>query len=104
MKSVEQIKRGAMLYIASEIVPMMPVGKALLLEAVAPNVIEGNIRSYISKDWLANSGLVDGTNIDVDELYKQLKSTAANRWPVELFGIRFSEADLDKLYNFIREA
>jgi hypothetical protein len=27
----------------------------------------------------------------------------SRRWPIELMGFRFSESDLDKLYQYIKE-
>jgi hypothetical protein len=104
MKSIEQVKRGAVNYISKEIAPLMGTGKAILLEAMAPTVIEANIKRYAGKEWLAGTGLVDGLNVNVDEIYKLIKNAANGRWPVELFGFRFTESDLDKLINYIREA
>lgn len=104
MKSIEQVKRGAVNYISKEIAPLMGTGKAILLEAMAPTVIEANIKKYAGKEWLAGTGLVDGPNVNVDEIYKLIKNAANGRWPVELFSFRFTESDLDKLINYIREA
>ena len=104
MKSIEQVKRGAVSYISKEIAPLMGTGKGILIEALAPTVIDANIKKYASKEWLSGTGLIDGANVNVDEVYKLIKNAASGRWPVELFGFRFTEADLDKLMNYIREA
>lgn len=104
MKSIEQVKRGAINYISRELAPLMGTGKAILFVALAPPVIEANIKRYAGKEWLNGTGLVEGTNINVDEIYKLVKSAAAGKWPIELFDFRFNEADLDKLMNYIREA
>ena len=50
MKSIEQVKRGAVSYISKEIAPLMGTGKGILIEALAPTVIDANIKKYASKE------------------------------------------------------
>ena len=103
MKTIEQIRNGAMVYLIKEIVPMLGTGKALALEAFAPTIIEANIKQYIEKEWIACTNFVDGEKVNVEVLYRLLKGSSTNKWPITLFGIRFNETDLDKMYECIKE-
>ena len=103
MIGMEQIRRGAMKYLSRELVPMMDKGKGILVEVFAPAVIDANLKKYMAADWLQSTGLVEGTSANVDEIYKLVKQGASGKWPVELMGFRFSESDLDKLYQCIKE-
>ena len=103
MVNMEQIRRGAMKYLSRELVPMMEKGKGILVEVFAPAVIDANLKKYMEADWLKGTGLVDGLSANVEEIYKLIKQGASGKWPVELMGFRFSESDLDKLYQCIKE-
>lgn len=103
MVNMEQIRRGAMKYLSRELVPMMDKGKGILVEVFAPAVIDANLKKYMEADWLKGTGLVDGLSANVEEIYKLIKQGASGKWPVELMGFRFSESDLDKLYQCIKE-
>lgn len=104
MIGLEQIRRGAMNYVSRELVPLMSPFKGALFEAVAPDVIEANLRKYVGKEWLDGTGFVDGNMVNVDELYRLFKLSASPKWPMEIIGFKFNEADLDKLINYIRES
>ena len=104
MTGLEQIRRGAMTYVSRELAPLMSTGKGILLEALAPSVIDANLKRYISKDWLTGTGFVEGNTVNIDELYRLIKVSASSKWPIELMGFKFNEADLDKLINYIRES
>ena len=43
-------------------------------------------------------------DVDIDKVYSAIKDKAVGRWPVEIAGLKASEADLDKLYTYIKEA
>ena len=103
MVGMEQVKRGAMKYLSREMVPLMEKGKGILFEVFAPAVIDANLKKYMAADWLQSTGLVDGMNVEIEEMYRLVKQGASGKWPVELLGFRFSESDLDKLYQYIKE-
>lgn len=104
MTSVEKIVAGANKYIAAEIAPLLSVPKLVAVTALAPVLIEANIRRYMGSEVLSGTGLTDGTGVNVDALYPLIKNAASGKWPMEIAGIKFSESDLDKLYNYIKEA
>lgn len=93
-----------MTYVSRELAPLLGTAKGILLEALAPAVIDANLRKYAGKEWLAGTGFVDGNMVNVDEIYRLLKLSANGKYPVEIAGFKFSEADLDKLMTYIREA
>lgn len=103
MVGTEQICRGAMKYVTRELVPLVSTGKGILLEAFAPAVIEANVKKYMSTSWLEGTGMIDGNTVDLEAVYKRIKTSASGKWPVEIIGFKFTENDLDKLYNYIRE-
>lgn len=103
MTNYDKIRRGAMSYITAEILPLIDPGKGILVAALAPRVIDANLHRYSKLEWLSGTGLVDENGCDVEEIYKLVKASSSNKWPVELFGIRFAESDLDKLYRHILE-
>lgn len=103
MVGLEQTRRGAVTYVVKELAPLMPPWQAVLVEALAPSVIDAKLKELIDGRLLAGTNLIDGANINVDEIYKLVKGTAVGRWPMELFGFRLTESDIDKLYRYIRE-
>lgn len=103
MTNNEKIRRGAMAYITAEVLPIIEPGKSILVAALAPSVIDANLRRFAKMEWLNGTGLVDDSGFNVEEIYRLVKSSSAGKFPVDLFGLRFSEADLDKLYRHIME-
>lgn len=102
MVGMEQIRKGIARYIAQELAPQMSVAKAVALEAFGPTVIEGKLRK-LAGEWLEGTELMDGGSINVGEAYRLFKQASSGRWPMEIMGVRFSESDLDKLYQYIKE-
>lgn len=102
MVGVEQIRKGAMKYVVMELVPQMSAVKGVIFEAFAPDIIDVNIKKYMAT--LDGTNLVSGNTVNVEEMYRRLKLTAAPKWPMELAGFKFSESDLDRVYQYIREA
>lgn len=103
MVSLEQVRRGIVTYVTKELAPLMPPWQGVLVEALAPKIIEVKLKELIDGKLLAGTGIVDGATINVDELYKLVKGTASGRWPFEVAGFKITEPDLDKLYRYIRE-
>ena len=103
MVGLEQVRRGAMVYVTKELTPLMPTWQGVVVEALAPAVIEAKLRELLGSKLLDGTGFVDGATLNVDEIYKLLKAASTGRWPQEIRGFRFVEADLDKLYRYIKE-
>lgn len=103
MIGLEQVRRGAAAYVSKELAPLLPTWQGVLVEALAPAVIDAKLKEMMSGKLLAGTGFVDGATVNVEEVYKLVKAASVSRWPMEVYGFRFSEADLDKLYRYIRE-
>lgn len=104
MTGIAQVKKGAVQYVEKHLAPLLPTGVGVALMAFGPLVVESKIDKYIHSDWLAGTPLVDGENVDIDTMYTRYREKAANKWPLEFFGFKFTERDLDALYRMIKEA
>ena len=105
MVSIEQVKRGFANFVDREIVPVLPGWKGILFAAGAPLVIEKKARELPEHPLVQAMGVVDENGmVDIDKVYSAIKDKAVGRWPVEIAGLKASEADLDKLYTYIKEA
>lgn len=102
MKTIQEIERGVALFIDREMVPIMPKAKGIAFAAFAPMVVKAKIKEYAP--LVQTMGLLDGESIDVDAVYGAFKGKAQGKWPLEVFGFKFAETDLDKLYQTIKEA
>lgn len=102
METIQQVERGVAAFIDKDMAPLMPKAKGIAFAAFAPMVIKTKIKEYAP---LAQSlGLMQEENVDVDMLYRAFKEKAQGKWPIDLLGFKFAEADLDKLYRTIKEA
>jgi hypothetical protein len=103
MTSYDQIKRGIIRYINTDLAPVAPKPIGIGLAAFGPVVIESKMKQFFSSGLFSGTPLTDGNSVDVDEVYKLLKPAAENKWPIEMFGFHFTESDLDKIYRYIKE-
>jgi hypothetical protein len=103
MVGLEQVRRGILTYINRELAPLLPTWQGVLIEALAPTVLDAKTKEILNGKLLTGTGLVEGSAINVDEIYRSLKVSAQGRWPMEIAGFRFSDSDLDKLYRYVKE-
>lgn len=104
MVTIDQFKRGVANFIDREVVPVMPKWKGILFAAGAPLVIESKAKELPESPIVKAMGVLEGDQVDVDKIYSALKTKAQGKWPVEIFNLKMSESDLDKLYEYIKEA
>lgn len=104
MVSYEQIRRGIISYINRDLAPLAPKAVGIGIVAFGPSIIDAKIKQLFSSGLLNGTGIIDGNTIDIDEVMRLLKPAADGKWPVDLFGFKFTEADLEKLYHYIKEA
>lgn len=104
MESIDQVKRGIANFIDGEVAPIMPRWKGVLLSAGAALMIEGKSNEILKNPMVQMMGVVNGDMVDVDKLYSTIKMKAQGKWPIELSGLKMSETDLDKLYQYIKGA
>ena len=101
MVGLEQVRRGILTYINRELAPLLPTWQGVLIEALAPSVLDAKTKEILNGKLLTGTGLVEGSTIN--EIYRSLKVSAQGRWPMEVAGFRFSDSDLDKLYRYVKE-
>lgn len=104
MVNHEQIRKGLMTYINHELAPLAPKMMGIGLTAFGPLIVEAKTKEFLNSGLLSGTGLVDGDNVDIDTIWRLVKPATAGKWPIEMFGFTFNEADLDKLYRHIKEA
>jgi hypothetical protein len=104
MVGYEQIRKGIVNYINRDLVPLAPKAISIGLAAFAPMVAEAKLKEVMAHPLLSGTGLIDGNSADIDRIMQLLKPAADGKWPIEMFGFTFTEADLDKLYRYIKEA
>lgn len=102
MVTIQQIERGAAVFVDREMVPALPKAKGIAFAAFAPFVIKAKMQEYTP--LVKSMGLTDGETVDLDSLYSAFKTKAQGKWPLELMGFTAREDDLDKLYRYIKEA
>lgn len=102
MVNISRIEQNLAAFIDAELVPQMPKLEGIAFAALAPVVIRGKMPKLLTMaqgtEILSGDG---GDNVDVDLLYREFKRAAAGKWPVEMAGFKFYEADLDKLYHYL---
>lgn len=99
MVSVSRVEQNLMAYIDDDLVPKMPKLEGIAFAAMAPFVVRSKLPAYMR--MVNGTELVNDDSIDVDALYREFKSKAMGKWPVEMAGFKFYEADLDKLYHYL---
>ena len=104
MVGYEQIKRGIVNYINRDLAPLAPKALGIGMAAFGPMIVDSKMKQFFANGILTGTPLMDGNMIDIDEAMRLLKPAAEGKWPIEMFGINFSESDLDKLYNYIMKA
>lgn len=104
MENIEQVKRGLANFIDKEVAPVLPKWKGVLFSAGAALMIEGKTSELLHHPMVQMMGVVNGDMVDTDRLYSAIKQKAQGKWPIEVSGLKMSETDLDKLYQYIKGA
>ena len=99
MVHINRIMENVATYVDDDLVPKMPKLEGIAFAAMAPFVIRSKVPGLLK---LANgTELVDGDSVDVERIYREFKSKAQGKWPIEVIGFRFHEDDLDRLYQYL---
>ena len=104
MVGYDQIKQGIIQYINRELAPMAPKALGIGMVAFGPTIVDSKMKQFFTNGVFVGTPLMDGTMLDVDEAIRLWKPAAEGKWPIEMFGIKFSESDLDKIYRYIKDA
>lgn len=112
MEHISKVMRGITAYIDEEIVGKLAGSwKAWVIGSaagIATARMEGIVRHLANNQLVKASGLIEGENIDVDAIYRELYKQAQRgsmTLDIPLVGpITFSAADVDALYRHIKGA
>lgn len=106
MVTIEQIKRGLANYADKEIGQKATGASKFMVYFAIPSITSG-VDGYVDK--LRTSPLMaemfdDGGNVDLHAVHDRAVEAMRKCGCVELAGIRFREADIDRLREYIEEA
>ena len=99
MVNIQRIEQQICAFVDEDLVPKMPKLEGIAFAAFAPMYIRAKLQG-IAKP-AREMGLMEGDNVHVDKAFAEFRAKAQGKWPIELMGFTFYEADLDKLYHFI---
>ena len=111
MASIQQIQQGAARFVDSELVPAFAGAEKILVGGVAALLIaniENIVKQYATHPVVAMLGVYKDGNVDVDALYQAFAPQFdAEKIPVKvpIVGtMKVGKAEVDKLYQYIKEA
>ena len=61
------------------------------------------VKEYLASPAAKMLHLVEGENVDIDTIYGALSEALTKQGSIELLGIKFTPADVNKLYAMIKE-
>jgi hypothetical protein len=99
MVNINRLTENIAAYIDEDMVPKMPKLEGIALAAMAPFVIRAKLPAILK--IADGTEIVSGENVDVERFYREFKTKAQGKWPIELVGFKFHEDDLDKLYRYL---
>lgn len=111
MASIQQLQRGAVRFVDSELVPAFAGAEKILVGGVAALLIaniENIVKQYAAHPVVAMLGVYKDGDVDVDALYQAFAPRfGAEKIPVNvpIVGtMKVGKAEVDKLYQYIKEA
>lgn len=112
MITIDQAIRGAVRYADTEIIPRLPTGKGIGAGIALALIADGGknkILAYKDHQAVQMMAVIDEAgNIDIDRLYSVARpKMEGQKIPVTIPVIgelRFDVNDLDRLYQYIKEA
>lgn len=97
MITIENVKSGIKKYYSHYILPMN--WKMSFLEPVVYKVVDNIEHKYKSIIEMIEN---EDESIDIDSLYIEYKRKIENYGSIEMFGLKFNEQDIDRLYECIK--
>ena len=101
MVSIDTIKRVVANYIDTDVVPVMPKAQGVLLATMAPLIIEAQAKKILQNPIVKMAEISEGDNVDIEKLYSEFKKHNQGKFPIEVYGFKISENDVDTLYQRI---
>jgi hypothetical protein len=102
----EQFKAGIYNYIENEIAKKATGLKQFMIYFATPTIVKkiNTMIDSLVKDETVKEYIDDNGNINLDLVYTQAKGAMQKSGKIEAYGIIFDDTDIDKLYNYIRQA
>lgn len=113
MASIQKIQAGAARFVDQELVPAVSAGEKILVAGAAALLLskmENFVQQYAAHPIVAAMGVYDMQNhdVDVDALYQAFAPQFGNeKLPIKvpvIGTIKIGKAEVDKLYQYIKEA
>lgn len=111
MASIKQIQQGAVRFVDNELVPAFAGAEKILVGGAAALLIanlENIVKQYAANPMVAMLGVYKDGNIDVDAMYQAFAPRfGADKIPVKIpmvGTIKIGKAEIDKIYQYIKEA
>lgn len=111
MASIQQIQRGAVRFVDNELVPAFAGAEKVLVGGAAALLIanmENIVKQYAANPMVAMLGVYKDGDIDVDAVYQAFAPRfGAEKIPVKIpmvGTIKIGKAEIDKIYQYIKEA
>ena len=104
MVNIQQIERGIQRYVEMEIAQKAVGFSKFATYFIIPQIPK-KVEELFSKHKdgiLFKDFLDENANVDLDSIYNSAKSAVQRSGQFELFGIIFTETDIDKLYDYIK--
>ncbi len=111
MASIQQIQRGAVRFVDNELAPAFAGAEKILVGGAAALLIanmENIVKQYAAHPVAAMLGVYKDGEVDVDALYQAFAPRfGAEKIPVKIpmvGTIKIGKAEVDKIYQYIKEA
>jgi hypothetical protein len=104
MVNIQQIERGLQKYVEVEIAQKAVGFQKFATYFMIPQIPK-KLEELFSKHkdgMIFKDFLDENANVDLDNLYNNAKSAIQRSGQFEMFGIIFTEVDIDKLYDYIK--
>ena len=100
--NIDIVKTGLLNYIDNEIINKLPTSKKFLASVALGLGYENVVNTYLQHPMVKTLGIIDDNNmVDVGRIYDVSKTEISKLGKIEMFGIIFNEADIDKIYDEI---
>ena len=111
MASIQQIQKGAVRFVDNEMVPAFAGAEKILVGGAAALMIanmENIVQQYAAHPMVAMLGVYKDGDVNVDALYQAFAPRiGTEKIPVKLpmvGTLKIGKAEIDKLYQYIKEA
>ena len=110
MASIQKIQQGAVRFVDNELIPALAGAEKIVVGGAAALLIanmENIVKQYSTHPVVSMLGVYNDGDIDVDALYQAFAPRfGTEKFPVKLpmvGTVKVGKAEIDKLYQYIKE-